>query len=335
MAAPVRVLVCTEIAGLREAAVAAVEKRLGKGMVELIEHPPDALLPGGRARHQLEKAEVLLADPGAVAGAIDGAARLRWLQSTWAGVNALVDNSTKRDYMCTRVAGCFGPLMAEYVLGYVLLHERRLLTALDQQKARKWDKRPFTQGTRPVAGLTLALIGCGDIGKDIARAAKAVGLRTVAFKRDVSRPVPHVDKISADLAPVLRDADFVVNTLPSTPSTRGILGSGALAECVRGRDEDASRAPLLINVGRGDVASESDLVEALDRGWISAAVLDVFEVEPLPASSPLWGHPKVIVTPHVSAVSFPDDVAAVFAENLERYTTGRDLLHAVAWEKGY
>ena len=296
MSRPLRVLVCTEIAGLREAASAAVKKRLGAAVaIDWLERSPASLAPGGDARQQLLEAEVILADPGAVVDVIDDAARLRWMQSSWAGVNVLFDRTKKRDYICTRVAGVFGPLMAEYVLGYILLHERRLLLAAEQQRTKIWDEKPFCQGTRPLAGLTLGLLGCGDIGQGIALGAKALGLKTVGFKRDISVALPGVDTLHAELAPVLASADFVVNILPSTPATRGLLGGDALAVCARISTPGApSRPPpILINVGRGDVMSEADILNALTKGWLTAAVLDVFPIEPLPPSSGLWSHPKV------------------------------------------
>ena len=353
MAQPLRVLVCSEIVGLREAASAAVKKRLGASVaVDWLERSPASLAHGGDARQQLLDAEVILADPGAVVDVIDDAASLRWMQSSWAGVNVLFDRTTKRDYTSTRLAGVFGPLMAEYVLGYILLHERRLLLAAEQQRTKLWDDKPFTQGTRPLAGLTLGLLGCGDIGQGIALAARALGLRTVAFKRDTRVELPGVDTLHSQVAPVLASADFIVNTLPSTPATRGLLGGDALAACARSSSSDttARPPPILINVGRGDVMAEADIIQALEKNWLTAAVLDVFPVEPLPASSALWTHPKVHITPHVSAVSFPTDVANLFAENLELYLKGTQqaaptkqqgggpvsgLKHTVAWEKGY
>eukprot|EP01048_Picozoa_sp_COSAG05_P004203 COSAG05_NODE_217_length_13794_cov_5.734064_14_plen_357_part_01 len=144
MAQPLRVLVCSEIVGLREAASAAVKKRLGASVaVDWLERSPASLAHGGDARQQLLDAEVILADPGAVVDVIDDAASLRWMQSSWAGVNVIFDRTTKRDYTCTRLAGVFGPLMAEYVLGYILLHERRLLLAAEQQRTKLWDDKPF------------------------------------------------------------------------------------------------------------------------------------------------------------------------------------------------
>ena len=114
---------------------------------------------------------------------------------------------------------------------------------------------------------------------------------------------------------------------PSTPATRGLLDGGRLRSC--------TKRPVLINVGRGDLVSAASVVEALDAGWIAEASLDVFEIEPLPAASPLWAREDVYVTPHVAALSRPDDVARVCAANLDRYFRGESLLYEVDWGKGY
>ena len=368
----VRVLVVSDIQGLTLAAQKAVRARLGSvaaGAVDWIERTPATLSAAGQGSEELAKAEVVLADPGCVVGLVDRANELRWMQSTWAGVNVLFDKTSRRDYVCTRIGGVFGPLMAEYVLGYILQMERRIPLAAQQQRQKKWDPCPFTLGTRPLSGLTLGLLGCGDIGSGIAKAVKSVGMQTVAFKTDTSKPVGCVDRLSSDLSDILSSADVIVNTLPSTPVTRGMLNGGALSACTASISRDGEsdcngvtntrkRAPIFINVGRGDVISEAEIVRALDAGWISQAVLDVFETEPLPPSSVLWEHPRICITPHVSAISFPKDVATIFAENLARYIDvvacdvlgsqdkngdkmssvaklRKELNYVVTWEKGY
>jgi phosphoglycerate dehydrogenase-like enzyme len=277
---------------------------------------------------ELLAAEIMLADPGEVVPFIEQAASLRWLQSSWAGINALFDGTTKRDYACTRIGGVFGPLMAEYVLGYVLLIERRLvcspraarraaasagmggqlrawpqLLARELQHQASWDPEPFTQGarhtawvsglpvltawtpgTRPVTGLTMGLLGAGDIGSQVAVAAKALGMRTVALKRAESEatsvlgmdvlstelPVPHVNehrhaqhhdecmhawhrcravpplrrKRRPGVQAVLGAADFIVSSLPSTAATRGMLDNGELAACLAGRSASRGEGGL-------------------------------------------------------------------------------------------
>ena len=133
-----------------------------------------------------------------------------------------------------------------------------------------------------------------------------------------------------DLGNFLSQCDYVVSVLPSTPQTRGLLAGDALSPC-------AARRPVLINVGRGDLIPDEAIVHALDQNWISHYVGDVFVPEPLPTSSPLWSHPKVTVTPHISAVTQPSDVADAFGSNLARFERDgtASLSHVFDWEAGY
>jgi len=214
--------------------------------------------------------------------------------------------------------------MAEYVLSHILQEERGLIALAAQQKARQWNDGPFRK-LRRLNNLTLGVLGPGSIGQSVAQRAQGFGMRTLALKRD-GRAVAHFDEVSTELNEVLRRADYIVNILPSTPSTRGLLSGNALEPC---------GGAVMINVGRGDVTDEDSIINALDRGWISKAILDVFPVEPLPETSRLWTHAKVVVTPHISAPSYAEDVARVFVENLVRRVTGEPLLHSVDWDKGY
>mmetsp|Transcript_12205 Transcript_12205/g.36258 ORF Transcript_12205/g.36258 Transcript_12205/m.36258 type:complete len:318 (+) Transcript_12205:229-1182(+) len=271
------------------------------------------------------EAEVALADPGLVAGAaLDAARGLRWLQSTWAGVNAL--QGGRRDFACTKLSGCFGPPIAEHVFAHVLRAERRVDELRAAQGEARWDADGFKAAWRPLGGQTLGVLGAGDIGRHVAGVAKAFGMRTLGYARD-ARPRANFDEVSADADAVVRASDVLLAALPSTPATRGLLDDGRLERC--------EKCPMFLNVGRGDVVSEASVVAALDAGKIREAVLDVFADEPLPAASPLWAHPGVRVTPHVAALSTPGDVARVFAENLDRYLRGAELLYPVDWDAGY
>ena len=151
-------------------------------------------------------------------------------------------------------------------------------------------------------------------------------MRTLGWARD-GGPRRHFDATTRDVDGVLADCDVLVSALPSTAATRGLLGGGRLAAC--------GRSPLFLNVGRGDLLGEDDVLAALAAGHVREAVLDVFAEEPLSADSPLWASPGVRVTPHVAALSLPADVAAVFCDNLDRWTRGEELRYAVDWEKGY
>jgi phosphoglycerate dehydrogenase-like enzyme len=271
------------------------------------------------------RAEIILADPPLIAHFLDQAANLKWLQSTWAGVDAIFRKSSRRDYKLTRIRGLFGPLMAEYILGHILARERELVTLAERQRARNWQPKI---NYRRLSTLTLGVLGLGDIGSAVARAAQAFGM-TVRGLRARNEPATGVDSVFTPdrLAEFLSGADYLVNTLPSTPLTRGLLSGEILQNCMP--------TAVFMNVGRGDVVDETSLVTALREGWIAGAVLDVFQEEPLPHDSPLWNLPGVTITPHVAAYSFPDAVAEIFAGNLTRYQAGKSLQHQVDWERGY
>jgi len=158
--------------------------------------------------------------------------------------------------------------------------------------------------------------------------AQATGMQTTGWKRD-GAPVVGCDTVHTTMDAVLAESDYVVSVLPSTAETRGLLGGEALAACSR------ERGAVLINVGRGDLLSEADLLHALDQGWIRQAILDVTPVEPLPGESELWSHPQVRITPHVSGLSFPEEVAGLFAENLALFLRGETMRYEIDWGRKY
>ena len=278
----------------------------------------------------LAKAEVVVADPPTFATVADRCESLKWFQSTFAGVDALF-KAERRDYTATRLSGVFGPAMSEYVMMHVLALERGYATNVNRQRRKEWGTRSrVAQASyRTLDRCTLGVIGLGDIGSRVAKVASSFGMRVVGCRNTVSAVPEGVEIVwpLEEVGSLLEESDYVVNLLPSTPQTRGLLGGGTLSA--------AKRGAVLINVGRGDVVDEASIIEALDAGHISHAVLDVFVSEPLPPDSPLWSHPGVTVTPHHSAESFPDDVVRVFAENLKLYRTGEALKHVLSWERGY
>ena len=272
----------------------------------------------------ITQAEVVVADPALVAPHLDRAAKLKWLQSTYAGVDSLFQDSSRRDYQLTRIKGVFGPMMAEYVLAHILARERHLLEVARQQQARKWQRAVYRQ----LSDLTLGILGVGDIGSAVARAAGAFGM-TVWGLRTRSEPVSGVERVFTPerLDEFLAGPDYLVNILPSTPDTRGLLSGATLDKC--------RPSAVFINIGRGDIIDEASLVRSVEQGWITGAVLDVFPDEPLPEDSPLWSMPGVTITPHVAALSLPGPITDVFEANLTRHQAGQPLLHLVEWGRGY
>lgn len=182
--------------------------------------------------------------------------------------------------------------------------------------------------------MQVGILGLGDIGSAVATSLAQMGFQVTGYRRSAKRSLRGDGSLGAvvvddDVARVLEESNYVVNMLPSTSETRGMLSGDRLQVC-------AGKKPCFINVGRGDICDEDSLLRALDNNWLSSAVLDVFPVEPLPASSSLWHHPRVHITPHVSALSLADDVAELFVANLLRLADDdQDLLYPVDWHRGY
>ena len=311
---PVGMLLVTRIAGLEE----ALRGRALPGVTwQRTKTDADTALA-------IPQAVVIVADPPLVAPHLKQASRLRWLQSTHAGVDSLMEAGSGASYILTRLVGPFGPMMAEYVLGHMLARERGLVELARQQEARRWQPSHY----RVLAGLTLGILGAGSIGQVVAGAAKAFGMTVWGLR---SRPLaaPNIDRLftPAQLVTFLSGPDYLVSVLPSTAATRGLLSGEVLKAC---RPE-----AVLINIGRGDVIDEASLVRALTEGWLAGAVLDVFEEEPLPAESPLWELPGVTITPHVAALGGAEDIADAVAANVTRYVAGQPLEHQVDWERAY
>jgi phosphoglycerate dehydrogenase-like enzyme len=270
------------------------------------------------------EAEIALAKPSLLAEALPRLPALRWAQSTYAGVDPLLREDVRKDYLLTGVKDVFGPLMSEYVFGWILALERDLFTLDAQQRQRRWSEI----GYRGLAGVNLGVAGLGSIGRHIAATGRHFGMRVTGYRRSPGS-VDGVDRVYSDgeFGRFVIDLDYLVLTLPNTPATHHLLGADAIAAM-------PARARV-INVGRGGVVDADALAEALHERRIAGAVLDVFEEEPLPRESPLWTLPGCHVTPHVAARSFPADIAAIFTDNLRRYLDGRELCYRVDFERGY
>jgi len=289
----------------------------------------------------LKRAEILISEPAVVARLLEHDASalssLRWCASTYAGVDPIFNTNLTfpMSWKLTRFAGCFGPPISEWVLARIIGHERSFVaSARDQSNARWAGSKDAILEYRYLSSLTLSVLGCGDIGRCIARAAKAFGMKTVGYGKTSRRkdhPVEGIDEYTTHLREALQNADYVVSVLPSTPETRGLLNDALLA----GSQIEGGKCPVFLNVGRGDIIGEDSLLDALDKQWISAAILDVFEIEPLPKDSKLWQRSDVTISPHVSGLTQGGDVPKVFLENYARFVEGRELKYQVDWIKGY
>jgi phosphoglycerate dehydrogenase-like enzyme len=223
--------------------------------------------------------------------------------------------------------------MAEWCLARIISHERKFDLSRADQFSKQWAASKEVLEYRYLSDLTLTILGCGEIGLCIARAAKAFGMRVVGYVRQEKQMLdPALDDTVACLTAALQQADYIVNVLPSTKETHGLLSLENLAVASR---ENGGKCPVFVNVGRGDVTDTKTLCAALDQQYLAAAILDVLEQEPLPPDNPLWTHPKVTVSPHISAMTRAQDVPKLVLENYRRYVDEQPLLYVVDWNKTY
>ena len=247
---------------------------------------------------------------------------LRWVHTASAGVDRLLfPGLLDSDVVLTNSRGVFDAPVAEYVLGLVLAMAKDLPGTLAAQSHREWHHRE----TQAVAGTRAVVVGSGPIGRAIARMLGAVGIAVEMVGRRAAGGVHAFD----DLPALLPDADWLVLAAPLTDATRGLLDATALAAL-------PARARV-INVGRGGLVVEPDLIDALREGRIAGAALDVVDREPLTADSPLWDLPGVIVSPHMSGdtIGWRHALADVFTANLARYRAGEPLHNVVDKSLGY
>jgi phosphoglycerate dehydrogenase-like enzyme len=323
---------------------------LGTESVLLLAFEPDALTDdqvqrvrsaarGFRVVVARERREIepLLAEVEVVAGQFPPdllvrAPRLRWFQQWGAGADWLLRHpeAVEADFLLTSASGVHAVPISEHILAFMLAFARGLTVAMRDQRERKWGQ---LEGSRllELAGKSMLLLGVGEIGARTARLAAALDMKVIGVRRDPTRSEPGVAEMhGVDALPrLLPRADFVVLTVPLTSETRGMIGEAQL----RAMKETAH----LINIGRGETVREADLVRALREGWIAGAGLDVFEEEPLPEDSPLWGMENVIITSHYSGLTphYNERALDIFLDNLERFRAGEPLRNVVDKRLGY
>lgn len=288
----------------------------------------NSALPGltllGDEPHNIKQADIWLAEPGLAAPLLGHATELQWLQSTFAGVESLMRPRLRQDYLLTNIKGIFGPLMSEYLFGYLLAHQRQHAKYRQQQQDRVWQPGNF----KTLQGRHLLLLGTGSIARHIAITAKHFGMQVSGINR-TGQAVDGFDRVMTltALPELLAQADAIANVLPSTPQTRHILDETLLSLM----KPDA----MLFNLGRGDVLDLTALTTQLQRHPQQLAVLDVFNQEPLPTDHAIWQQSNAIITPHIAAPSFPEQVMEIFCHNYKRFLEGQSLAHQVCFQQGY
>jgi len=259
-------------------------------------------------------------DPAEVA-ALPG---LVWVQSLWAGVEKLVGVFDRPLPIIRLVDREMARTMAEAVLAWTYYLQRDMPAYASQQRERVWQPHPYRKPT----DTTVGLLGLGALGSAAAERLTDAGFCVRAWSR-TPKTVTGIDTVhGADgLLAMLGHCDILVCLVPLTPETRGLVNAARLAALKPGA--------ALINFARGPIVVTEDLIAALDSGHLSHAVLDVFDVEPLPAQSPLWAHPAVTVLPHISGPTDMDSAAATVAANLREYRTTGQPPQGVDAGRGY
>lgn len=264
--------------------------------------------------------------PAALARTVAANPRLRWVQTMAAGGAAQVAAANLPDGTLERIAfttsaGVHGATLAEFALLGVLAGAKDLPRLQADQRNRVWAPR---RAMGQIHEQTVLVVGLGSIGRDCARLLHAIGARVVGANRSVV-DVPGVDRVVGlhEIDQVVGDVDAIVAALPGAPGTSGLVDDAVLAA--------ARPGVTVVNVGRGTVIDEAALVRALESGQVGLAALDVVATEPLDEASPLWRHPRVLLSPHTAALSDGEDrrIADLTADNARRLLAGAELRNRV------
>jgi glyoxylate/hydroxypyruvate reductase A len=262
--------------------------------------------------------------------AFEGLTGLRAVLSLGAGVDALLRHEALPDAPIVRfVDADLSQRMSDYVVAHVTMHHRLYTRFQADQKARRW-----SQLYPPAASeTTVGIMGMGVLGQDAVRRLLPLGFALRSWSR-TPKSIEGVEGFAGDgtFDDFLAGTDILVNLLPLTPQTTGILGSATFGKLRRDR---LAGGPVIINAARGGHQREADIVAALADGTLGAASLDVFETEPLPADSPLWAIENCYITPHIAAISNETSGVRYFGEIIRRHEAGDALINVVDRQRGY
>ena len=300
-----------------------------RGTDTLVCAPQEALPGQPVTQEDVDWAQVILGNvPAAM---LHGSPALEWLQTNSAGVEAYIRPGVLAgDTLLTYATGAYGLAIAEHMLGMLLELFKKLELYRDAQKSGAWQ----SQGAvKAVYGSTVLVLGMGDIGGEFAARCKALGAKVIGVRRS-PRPCPeYADEVHLleDLDSLLPQADVVAITLPGTDATRGLMSRERLAKMKEGA--------VLLNVGRGFIVDTEALCDALERGHLSGAGVDVTDPEPLPPPHRLWNIPTAVVTPHISGFyhlrETHERIVGIFLENLRHFQAGEPLRNLVDFATGY
>ncbi|HWV19727.1 MAG TPA: glyoxylate/hydroxypyruvate reductase A [Devosia sp.] len=262
--------------------------------------------------------------------AFDGLTGLEVILSLGAGVDALLRHPNLPDVPVVRfVDEDLSQRMSDYVVAHVTMHHRQYTRFHRDQQARRW-----SQYYPPAASqTTVGIMGMGVLGQDAARRLRPLGFALRSWSR-TPKAVEGVECFAGDeqFVPFLNGTDILVNLLPLTPDTAGILNTDTFSKLRRG---NFAGGPVIINAARGGHQREADIVSALTDGTLGAASLDVFEVEPLPQSSPLWDIENCYITPHIAAISDEKSGVRYFTGIVRDHLAGKPLVNVVDRQRGY
>ncbi len=263
-------------------------------------------------------------------GALAALPNLRVIFNLGAGVDALMADQTLPDVPVVRVAvDDLTGRMTEYVVLHVLMHHRQQVYLWNCQRERRWaPKAQWAAGD-----VRVGILGLGTLGFDAASALRRLGFQVAGWSRN-AKSFDGIESFHGPdgLEPFLERTNILVCLLPLTPDTRHLLNRRIFSLLDR---NSPLGAPVLINAGRGGLQVEADILASLNDGTLGAASLDVFETEPLPKESPLWSHPKVIVTPHNAADTDPEEISKYVAGQIEQFEAGKKLHYVVDRTRGY
>ena len=308
-----------------------IETNLPEWMTnEAVKAQLQPLLPDADLRHAPNLGDrseiVMLACVTLPAELVRTLPNLRLVQKLGAGVETIVRHlDLAPQVQVTRLRSDVpADSIAEYCLAHVLWQQHKMYFHSQNQAAHKWQRT----GPRKTTETTIGILGLGHIGARTAKTFAQLGFRVLGWRR-TPKSIDRVECRSGPhaLQPLLAVCDYVISVLPSTPQTHDLFNRSTFAAMKAGA--------TVINVGRGDLIVEDNLLAALDDGHLGRAVLDVFRKEPLPTDHPFWSHPKITVTPHVSGWHIGDNALTTIAENYRRLIDGQPLINLVNREQGY